>query len=64
MLEIPFTSLEACAVNRGIFETIYYAALESRAVLAEARGLYSAWEGSAAFQGVLQVDLWDGDTTD
>lgn len=57
-LKMPFDSPEARELNSLIFETIYHAAAEASAELAEARGAYSSFPGSPASQGKLQFDLW------
>ncbi|KAG9119396.1 ribonucleoside reductase large subunit Cdc22, partial [Ceratobasidium sp. 392] len=57
-LKMPFDSPEARQLNIQIFETIYHAAVEASAELAEARGAYSTFAGSPASQGKLQFDLW------
>lgn len=64
-LGLPFTSQQAKELNEAIFETLYHAALEASAELAEAEGSYSSFEGTPASQGVLQFNLWgleDGQT--
>ena len=62
-LGLPFTSEEAKQLNGAIFETIYYAALEASAELAEVDGAYETFPGSPASKGMLQFNLWgvDGD---
>ena len=59
MLKYPFDSEEARALNKSIFETIYFGALESSCELAEAEGPYESYEGSPISEGKLQFDLWD-----
>jgi ribonucleoside-diphosphate reductase alpha chain len=61
LLGLPFASDEAKAINRNIFETIYYAALTASCDLAEKYGPYETFAGSPASQGLLQFDLWDYD---
>jgi ribonucleotide reductase alpha subunit len=56
---MPFESQEARTLNRRIFETMYYAALETSAELAETLGTYETYQGSPASEGLLQYDLWD-----
>lgn len=46
-------------LNKDIFETIYYGALEASAELARDHGPYSTYEGSPVSQGILQPDMWD-----
>tara|TARA_B110000467_G_scaffold148408_1_gene154245 strand:- start:9782 stop:12025 length:2244 start_codon:yes stop_codon:yes gene_type:complete len=57
-----FDSDEAKEINARIFETMYHAALEASSELAEVDGSYETFEGSPASQGVLQFDMWEGDT--
>lgn len=57
MLRMPFTSDEAKVLNRDIFETMYFAALNASCDLAKEKGPYSSYEGSPASQGLLQFDL-------
>ena len=60
MLHIPFESNEARMLNRSIFETMYYAALDMSCQLAEETGLtYETYVGSPMEkEGKLQFDLW------
>lgn len=58
-LRIPFESQDAKKLNREIFETIYYAALEASCELAERDGPYPSYEGSEFSKGILQFDMWD-----
>lgn len=57
-----FDSDEAKKINARIFETMYHAALEASSELAEVDGSYETFEGSPASQGVLQFDMWEGET--
>jgi ribonucleoside-diphosphate reductase alpha subunit len=59
---IAFDSNEAKEINARIFETMYHAALEASCELAEIHGSYETFEGSPASQGILQFDMWDGET--
>ena len=59
LLDIPFHSDEAKEVNKRIFETIYYGALEKSAELAALHGPYETYEGSPASKGILQFDMWN-----
>jgi ribonucleoside-diphosphate reductase alpha subunit len=63
-LGLPFTSPEAKQLNAAIFETIYHAALEASAELAEKDGAYQTFPGSPASQGKLQFDLWGMESDD
>jgi ribonucleoside-diphosphate reductase alpha chain len=58
LLRLPFDSEEARALNREIFETIYYAAATASKDLARAEGAYETFAGSPASRGQLQFDLW------
>ena len=58
LMRLPFESEEACLLNKQIFETIYYGALEASCELAEVEGPYSTYKGSPVSQGKLQYDLW------
>ena len=57
-----FDSDEAKEINARIFVTMYHAALEASSELAEVDGPYETFEGSPASQGVLQFDMWEGET--
>lgn len=58
MMRFAFDSPEARKMNRDIFETIYYAALEESCALAEKTGHYESYPGSPASKGELQYDMW------
>jgi ribonucleotide reductase alpha subunit len=57
-LGLAWESPEAAALNREIFENIYYAALEQSHLEALQKGSYSTFAGSPASKGILQPDLW------
>jgi ribonucleoside-diphosphate reductase alpha subunit len=57
-LGLPFDSPEAAALNKRIFETLYFAAISESCSLAQQHGAYSTFAGSPASQGRLQFDLW------
>ena len=61
-LNIPFESEEARKINKTIFETIYHAAVTESVTMAKESGPYETFQGSPASQGLLQFDMWDGDT--
>ena len=63
MCRYAFDSDEAKEMNARIFETMYHAALEASCDLAEVEGPYETFKGSPASEGVLQFDMWEGDTT-
>jgi ribonucleotide reductase alpha subunit len=56
-MKLPFESEEANKLNREIYETIYYAAVDKSADLAKERGEYPAFKGSPASKGILQPDM-------
>lgn len=58
MMRYPFESEEAKALNREIFETIYYAAMTASKDLAKIEGPYQTFEGSPVSQGIFQFDMW------
>lgn len=58
LLRMPFDSMEAKGLNEDIFETIYYAAVETSMELAKIHGTYETYEGSPASKGILQFDMW------
>jgi ribonucleoside-diphosphate reductase alpha chain len=53
-----FDSAEARALNRAIFEEIYFAALSASADLAEKHGPHASFAETRAAKGQLQMDLW------
>jgi ribonucleoside-diphosphate reductase alpha subunit len=57
-LGLPYASEGAKKLNEAIFETIYHAALEASAALAEEEGPYDSFEGSPASEGELQFNMW------
>jgi ribonucleoside-diphosphate reductase alpha chain len=58
MLRMPFESEEAARLNKDVFETLYYAAMEASMELAIKEGPYQTWEGSPISQGIFQFDMW------
>lgn len=58
MLKIPFDSQFAKDLDRDIFETIYYGAMEASVDLAEKEGPYESFKGSPLSEGKFQFDLW------
>ena len=59
MLRMPFESDAAKQLNKDIFETIYFAAMEASMELAKVEGPYSTWEGSPISKGIFQFDMWN-----
>jgi len=64
LMRYPFTSDQARFLNRQIFETIYYGALEASVELAQINGPYETYEGSPVSKGILQYDMWNVTPTD
>lgn len=58
MLRMPFDSPEAKGLNEDIFETIYFAAMETSMELAKVQGTYETYEGSPTSKGIFQFDMW------
>ncbi|MDC0057797.1 ribonucleoside-diphosphate reductase subunit alpha, partial [Pelagibacteraceae bacterium] len=58
-LEIAYDSEEAKNINKLIFETIYFGALEASHELAKEKGAYSTFKGSPLSEGKFQFDMWD-----
>ena len=62
MCGFPFDCEESRMMNAHIFETMYHASLEASSELAEIDGSYESFQGSPASRGILQQDMWEGDT--
>ncbi len=58
LLRMPFESEEARQLNKDIFETIYYGAMEASMELAKVEGPYETWKGSPISEGIFQFDMW------
>jgi len=58
LLKFPFESEEARKLNRDIFETIYFAAMETSMEIAQEEGAYETFKGSPVSKGVFQFDMW------
>ncbi|MBL7859495.1 MAG: ribonucleoside-diphosphate reductase subunit alpha [Cyclobacteriaceae bacterium] len=58
LLRMPFDSPEARGLNKDIFETIYFAAMESSMELAKENGPYETFKGSPVSKGIFQFDMW------
>lgn len=63
-MKIPFESEEARKVNRQVFETIYFSALEKSNELAKKQCYYYTFEGSPLSKGLFQFDLWKQENED
>ena len=57
-MKLTWDSKEASEVNRRIFETMYYYAMDESAELAKQYGSYERFEGSPASKGILSPDMW------
>jgi ribonucleoside-diphosphate reductase alpha chain len=64
MMGFPFESEEAKALNREIFETIYYASMTASKDIAKVEGPYETFKGSPVSKGIFQFDMWDVTPTD
>jgi len=64
MLGYPFESAEARALNREVFETIYYASMTASKDLAKVDGPYETFAGSPVSKGQFQFDMWGVTPTD
>merc|ERR1712168_851960 len=58
LMRFPFDSPEAKKLNKQIFETIYYGAMEASCELAEKHGPYETYPGCPVSKGQLQYDMW------
>ncbi|UBM57857.1 ribonucleoside-diphosphate reductase subunit alpha [Marinilongibacter aquaticus] len=58
LLRMPFESDEARTLNKEIFETMYFAAVETSMELAIEEGPYQTWKGSPISEGIFQFDMW------
>lgn len=58
LLRMPFDSEEAKGLNEDIFETMYFAAMETSMEMAKLNGTYETYEGSPVSQGLFQFDMW------
>ncbi len=58
LMKLPFDSPESRKLNKEIFETIYYAAMETSMELAQKEGPYETFKGSPVSKGIFQFDMW------
>jgi ribonucleoside-diphosphate reductase alpha chain len=58
LLKMPFDSEPAQKLNKDIFESIYFAAMEASMELATEEGAYETFAGSPVSQGIFQFDMW------
>lgn len=59
LMRLPFDSEGARALNRDIFETIYFASMTASKDLAKLEGAYETFNGSPLSEGKFQFDLWN-----
>merc|ERR1712126_514039 len=59
LMRYPFDSEEASLLNKQIFETIYYGAMEASCELAEKEGTYETYAGCPVSKGIFQYDMWN-----
>ena len=58
LLKLPFESEEAQKLNKEIFETIYFASMETSMEIAQEEGTYESYKGSPVSKGIFQFDMW------
>ena len=60
MMDYSFTSPEARKLNKDIFETIYYNAIDasSKLVMSGKYKSYAGFEGSPMSEGIFQFNMW------
>jgi ribonucleotide reductase alpha subunit len=63
-MSIPYDGKEAAEINKLIFETIYFGALEASMEIAKEKGAYSTFQGSPLSKGKFQFDLWNTKPSD
>ena len=63
-MSIPHDGKEAAEINKLIFETIYFGALEASMEIAKEKGAYSTFQGSPLSKGKFQFDLWNTKPSD
>jgi ribonucleoside-diphosphate reductase alpha chain len=59
LFECGFESEQASYLNKKIFETIYFAALDESKELAKRFGPYETFKGSPFSKGLLQYHMWN-----
>ncbi len=58
LMRYPFDSPEAKKLNQEIFETIYFASMETSMEMAQVDGPYESYKGSPVSKGIFQFDMW------
>ncbi|XP_059474127.1 ribonucleoside-diphosphate reductase large subunit [Neocloeon triangulifer] len=61
LMRLPFDTPKARELNKRIFETIYFGALEASCELAKDLGTYETYDGCPVSKGILQHDMWGVD---
>ncbi len=64
LLRMPFESEEAKALNKDIFETMYFASMTASKDLAIKDGAYETYKGSPVSKGIFQFDMWGVNPSD
>lgn len=64
LMSYSYDSPEAALLNKRVFETIYYAAVDESKELAKRDGHYELFKGSPMSEGKLQFHLWGLDVKD
>ena len=63
-MSIAHDGEKAAKINKLIFETIYFGALEASMEIAKEKGAYSSFKGSPLSEGKFQFDLWNKTPSD
>jgi len=58
-MRLPFDSPQARLLNKDIFETMYFAAMNASVDLAKEFGAYETFDGSPLSNGIFQFDMWN-----
>ncbi|MEP0368673.1 MAG: ribonucleoside-diphosphate reductase subunit alpha [Cyclobacteriaceae bacterium] len=58
LMKMPFDSDAARQLNKEIFETLYFGAMETSMEIAQKEGAYETFKGSPVSKGIFQFDMW------
>ena len=58
LLKLPWGSKGSLQLNKEIFETMYYAALNTSCELSKINGPYETFKDSPISKGIFQFDMW------
>ncbi|HCX22007.1 MAG: ribonucleoside-diphosphate reductase subunit alpha [Flammeovirgaceae bacterium] len=58
LMKMSFDSEAARQLNKEIFETIYFGAMETSMEIAQVEGAYETFKGSPVSKGIFQFDMW------